>query len=82
MPHYYSFVFFDYYVVYMNLLLRNGTELVPVTSDVTYDYNFQETRRISPRKEIRKGDSLQTICTYSTKDKDTFVEVCFLNIWF
>ena len=59
----------------MFLLISNGTELPPLAYDDAYDYNFQETRLISPPRKVDRGDFLQTVCTYSSSGQRTMTEV-------
>ena len=48
-------------------VFRNKTELPYLAKDNAYDFNYQETRRLTEEREILPGDSLQVICDYKTK---------------
>ncbi|CAK8671994.1 unnamed protein product [Clavelina lepadiformis] len=54
--------------------IRNGTELPPITNDQSYDFNFQETRVISPERVVRKGDALQLVCDYSSRGREGLIK--------
>ncbi|CAL1540451.1 unnamed protein product [Lymnaea stagnalis] len=47
---------------------RNGVELPPIMEDNSYDFNYQEMRKLKEERTIKKGDSLIVECDYdSTK---------------
>ncbi|BFZ05906.1 hypothetical protein BsWGS_08945 [Bradybaena similaris] len=45
---------------------RNGVELPPLSEDNNYDFDFQQTRDVSPEVTIRKGDSVINECEYDS----------------
>ena len=55
-------------------------ELPYLFKDNSYDFNYQETRRLSEEREIFPGDSLQVVCDYKTKDaKENMTVVRYKN---
>ncbi|XP_017770957.1 PREDICTED: MOXD1 homolog 1 [Nicrophorus vespilloides] len=50
--------------------VRGEKELLPIAQDNHYDFNFQQSRRLSHGVNILPGDSLITECTYSTMDRN------------
>ncbi|XP_076818497.1 DBH-like monooxygenase protein 1 homolog [Clavelina lepadiformis] len=54
--------------------VRNGTELPPIADDQSYDFDFQETRTISPERVVQKGDALQLVCDYSSRGRQGFIK--------
>ena len=46
---------------------RDTTELPYLAIDRSYDFNYQETRRLSEEREVLPGDTLQVICDYKSK---------------
>ncbi|KAL3871747.1 hypothetical protein ACJMK2_039725 [Sinanodonta woodiana] len=45
---------------------RNGTELSPIATDSTYDFNFQEVRLLRNERSVQRGDSFMVECTYDS----------------
>lgn len=45
---------------------RNGTELSPLQEDNNYDFDYQETRSLTPTRTIKKGDSLLVECEFDS----------------
>ena len=43
-------------------------ELPYISRDRSYDFNYQETRRLPEEREVLPGDSFQVICNYRSKD--------------
>nr|XP_039261515.1 DBH-like monooxygenase protein 1 homolog [Styela clava] len=64
---------------------RNGTELEPIAKDLTYDFDYQETKLLSREKIIQSGDNLMLECIYNTVNRkgptvgglETIDEMCF-----
>ena len=50
------------------VFFRDNVELPSLFNDNSYDFNYQETRRLSEEREILPGDSLQVVCNCRTKD--------------
>ncbi|KAK3101729.1 hypothetical protein FSP39_005907 [Pinctada imbricata] len=48
-------------------LIRKGTELKPLADDQSYDFDFQDVRRVN--RTILPGDSIIVECTYNSMDK-------------
>jgi dopamine beta-monooxygenase len=51
-------------------IIRNGTELEPLTQIDNYDFNFQLTQYVEP-VQLSPGDRLVTHCTYDTTSRTT-----------
>lgn len=56
--------------------IRGDTELPPLYRDDHYDFNFQETRQVTPRRVLR-GDRLVLECHYSSLEPTTRDNVTF-----
>ena len=61
---------------------RNGIELPYLAKDDSYDFNYQETRKLLEEREILSGDSLQVVCEYKTKDDRTDMSVVRWHVCF
>ncbi|KAH9500341.1 DBH-like monooxygenase protein 1 [Bulinus truncatus] len=48
---------------------RNGSELAPIMEDSNYDFNYQEVRKLSEKRIVKKGDSLVQECVYDSTDR-------------
>merc|ERR1711963_67793 len=51
-------------------VIRNGTELPPLASDMSYDFDYQEMRALKQEMKLQKGDSLVVECKYETTTRD------------
>ncbi|KAK3762286.1 hypothetical protein RRG08_037936 [Elysia crispata] len=45
---------------------RDDAELPPIQEDNNYDFDYQETRPLSPHRTIKKGDSILMECEYDS----------------
>lgn len=62
--------------------IRDGKELRPIAQDLHYDFNYQQTRIVSPDRKIMPGDIFMIECEYDTSDREkiTFVrKITFKN---
>ena len=48
-------------------LIRNGTELPPISEDNNYDFNYQEARKLPKEITLTKGDIVIMECVYNSK---------------
>ncbi|KAH9500342.1 DBH-like monooxygenase protein 1 [Bulinus truncatus] len=48
---------------------RNGVELEPIMEDNSYDFNYQEMRKLREERIVKKGDSLLVECDYDSSSK-------------
>ncbi|ODM95966.1 hypothetical protein Ocin01_10716 [Orchesella cincta] len=51
--------------------IRNGKELSPIAQDLHYDFNYQQSRIVSPPRKILPGDIIMIECDYDTSDRET-----------
>lgn len=49
--------------------IRNGIELPPIAQDLHYDFNYQQSRVVSPERKILAGDIFLIECTYDTSQR-------------
>ncbi|KAL1497332.1 hypothetical protein ABEB36_008314 [Hypothenemus hampei] len=50
--------------------IRGGKELQPLAQDNRYDFNYQQSRKLSQDTKLLPGDGLITECTYSTLERN------------
>eukprot|EP00161_Ancyromonas_sigmoides_P015596 TRINITY_DN4105_c0_g2_i1.p2 TRINITY_DN4105_c0_g2~~TRINITY_DN4105_c0_g2_i1.p2 ORF type:complete len:671 (+),score=321.47 TRINITY_DN4105_c0_g2_i1:92-2014(+) len=48
---------------------RDGTELPPIATDASYDFNLQAFKALRTPIEIRPGDQIKTECVYDTSGR-------------
>ncbi|XP_067947435.1 DBH-like monooxygenase protein 1 homolog [Watersipora subatra] len=60
---------------------RDGKNIGFLAFDDSYDFNFQETRRMEKNKRLLPGDSLKITCTFNNEVRDfvTFVSLFTLS---
>lgn len=69
---------------------RGQEELEPLGIDQTYDFNYQMMTPVMPPRNVSKGDSMLTTCTYETLDRSyvtrgglsTASEMCLTYLWY
>nr|CAI5829273.1 unnamed protein product [Callosobruchus analis] len=49
--------------------IRGDKELSPLAEDGRFDFNYQQSRRLSQDIPVLPGDGLITECTYNTEDR-------------
>ncbi|XP_076820953.1 DBH-like monooxygenase protein 1 homolog [Clavelina lepadiformis] len=49
--------------------IRDGTELPYLGQDVSYDFNYQETKLLNQEVTVQSGDTIQLICDYNSKGR-------------
>nr|CAB3263916.1 DBH-like monooxygenase protein 1 homolog [Phallusia mammillata] len=70
--------------------IRNETELEPIASDLTYDFNYQETRFLSEERTVMRSDTLRMTCNYKSTGRagitmgglSTSHEMCLSFLYF
>ncbi|KAH9500336.1 DBH-like monooxygenase protein 1 [Bulinus truncatus] len=69
---------------------RNGIELEPVMEDNSYDFNYQETRKLKEERIVKKGDSFIVECEYDSRGRtgvtygglNTTLEMCLSYLFY
>lgn len=55
--------------------IRDGVELPPIAKDDHYDFNYQQSRIVSPPRKIYPGDIILTECEFDTTERTTITYV-------
>lgn len=55
--------------------IRDGKELQPISQDLHYDFNYQQSRIVSPDRKVMPGDIFMIECEFDTRDREKITYV-------